>query len=246
MAPIVVLGMHKSGTTLVSLMLHRSGISMVDDEEAGGYDDGNHFERTATNTLNKLLLGRAGGSSIRTFKRLDLKQVPLKYLEDARRLARDLEGRQVRWGFKDPRTCLTYPVWKSVLPPHKLICVYRDPAEVHAHYTRKRTLDPTRGIRALRAWYEHNLGMFNAFGQATPDDRLLIDYGKLMQDDREIDRLERFLGCKINDERDASLKRANSGFGPKLKVEARLLKAATGRDVLALAERISSQVAVSN
>ena len=35
MAPIVVLGMHKSGTTLVSLMLHRSGIAMVDREEAG-------------------------------------------------------------------------------------------------------------------------------------------------------------------------------------------------------------------
>ncbi len=240
MAPIVVLGMHKSGTSLVSMMLHRSGIPMVDAELSGGYDDGNHFERTATNALNKRILGGASGSSIRTFERLDLASAAPELLSDAKRLVDDLESQHRSWGFKDPRTCLTYPLWKQVLPRHKLICVYRAPAEVHAHYTRKRSIDPTRGIRTLRAWYEYNIGMLDAFYQAKEEDRLLLDYARLMQDDAEIGRIARFVGTTINDVRDPGLRRARPDAGPKLRLEAALLKLATGRDVMALAERISA------
>lgn len=240
MAPIIVLGMHKSGTSLVSMMLHRSGISMVDAEESGGYDDGNHFERTATNALNKRMLGGASGSSIRTFERLDESNVPPELIGEAKRVVDELERQHHAWGFKDPRTCLTYPLWKQVLPRHKLICVYRAPAEVHAHYTRKRSIDPTRGIRTLRAWYEYNLGMLDAFQQAQEQERLLLDYGKLMQDDVDIARLARFVGRTISDVRDPRLRRARSDPGPKLRLEAALLKLATGRDVTALAERISA------
>ena len=44
----VVLGMHKSGTTLVSDILHRSGVPMVEVRSSEGYDQGNKMERDAT------------------------------------------------------------------------------------------------------------------------------------------------------------------------------------------------------
>jgi hypothetical protein len=231
--------MHKSGTTLVSLMLHRSGIAMVDREEAGGYDEGNHFERMSTNALNKRLLDRAGGNSLRTFRPLDPTGVPAQLREDAANLVTELESRGVAWGFKDPRTCLTYGFWRQVLPAHKVICVYRAPSEVHAHYTGKRSPDVTRGIRTLRAWYEYNLGMLNAFRQGRPEDRHLIDYGRLMEDPGELERLSVFLGCDIRDERVASLKRARPEIGIRVRMEAGMLKLATGRDVFALDREIS-------
>lgn len=240
MGPIVVLGMHKSGTTLVAQMLHRSGIAMVDDEQAGGYDDGNHFERASTNALNKSLLGRSGGNSLRTFRPLGAEEVTAKLRAEALDLVGGLERRAEPWGFKDPRSCLTYPVWKQVLPAHRIICVYRSPAEVHAHYTRKKSLDTTRGIRTLRAWYEYNQGMLQAFEQAPAANRLLVDYATLMQNSGELTRLSEFVGLEMRDERVASLRRAGAAVGPRLRAEASLLKAFTGRDAFALARRISS------
>ncbi len=60
----LVLGCHKSGTTLVSEMLHSSGIQMIDDagaveETAGqsGYDDGRFYERSEWVRLNADILG---------------------------------------------------------------------------------------------------------------------------------------------------------------------------------------------
>ncbi len=41
----VIFGMHKSGTTLVAEMLHKSGINMGDFDESVSYDIGNQYER---------------------------------------------------------------------------------------------------------------------------------------------------------------------------------------------------------
>ena len=53
----VVLGMHKSGTTLVAKMLHASGINMGESiDESADYSAGNHYERQSTAELNHVLL----------------------------------------------------------------------------------------------------------------------------------------------------------------------------------------------
>ena len=62
----IILGMHKSGTTLVSQMLHQSGIAMVSDVDDRSYDQGNHFERLSTNMLNKQLLKCGEINSLRS------------------------------------------------------------------------------------------------------------------------------------------------------------------------------------
>ena len=48
----VVLGMHKSGTTLVSQMLHQSGINMGDFDPLVSYDRGNQYERESALQLD--------------------------------------------------------------------------------------------------------------------------------------------------------------------------------------------------
>jgi hypothetical protein len=49
----VFLSMHKSGTTLVSEILHHSGINMGDDiDEHVSYDRGNKYEHESTLGLN--------------------------------------------------------------------------------------------------------------------------------------------------------------------------------------------------
>ena len=52
----VILGMHKSGTTLVSQTLHASGINMGDFDSSLTYDTNNKFERHNTQELNRDML----------------------------------------------------------------------------------------------------------------------------------------------------------------------------------------------
>jgi len=53
----VILGMHKSGTTLVSSLLHNADINMIEDTAEQDYDKGGYYERESTLQLNYDILG---------------------------------------------------------------------------------------------------------------------------------------------------------------------------------------------
>ena len=130
----VVLGMHKSGTTLVAEMLQASGIEMVEDyDQATGYDAGNDCERLETTRINKDLLDWHGSGSLSHKAPGRLQPTP-ELRDGMKAVARCAERAESGWGFKDPRTCLTYPLWKSILPEHCLIGVYRNYGDVSARY----------------------------------------------------------------------------------------------------------------
>lgn len=236
----VVLGMHKSGTTLVSEILHHSGIRMVENDSVESYDHGNHFEREDTNQFNKRLLGCGEASSIRVVDRLALSSVTPDMRIAAQRLVEAAGAREPAWGFKDPRTCLTYGFWKEILPDHRLVCIFRDVREVHAHYLKRRRYSPVRGLHVLRAWEAYNRCMLDAYDAASPDRRILVDYARLMQDDAELARLGAFLARDLIDCRIAGLRRSNSSETPRLRREAWVYRQLSGRDVLALDGEIRS------
>ena len=148
MSVVVVLGMHKSGTTLVAETLHRSGIAMIESEVAGGYDDGNKMERAATCALNMDLLDDQGTESLRLIRPLSPDADNATHKDRARELTAGLGPGP--WGFKDPRTLLTFDFWQDVLDAPVLIGVYRDPVEVFRHYLR----------RAGRRWIQPRFVLF--------------------------------------------------------------------------------------
>ncbi|WP_170314610.1 sulfotransferase [Aquibium carbonis] len=234
----VVLGMHKSGTTLVSEILHHSGIRMVEDDSAETYDLGNHFEREDTNRLNKRLLDCGEAPSIRVVDRLDLAGVTPDLRVAAQALVEAAGARDPAWGFKDPRTCLTYDFWKAVLPEHRLVCVFRDVREVHAHYLKRRRYAPLRGLHVLRAWEAYNRCMLDAYTAAPSHRRILVDYARLMRDDVELARLGAFVGRNLVDRRIAGLRRNAPVETARLRCEAWLHKRSTGRDAMALDREI--------
>jgi len=131
------------------------------------------------------------------------------------RLVDESEARGGDWGFKDPLTCLTYPMWRSVLPAHRVVGVYRGPEQVMRHY-HVRGFDPFHASRVLRAWARYSAGMLDALADSdTPG--VLIRYEELMRDQSEFDRLNGFVGGGLVDARRASQHRAKRGhrlFGP--------------------------------
>jgi len=207
----VVLGMHKSGTSFISQTLHHSGINMVDEVNRDlSYDQGNKYERESTKALNQEILCSEGIHSLNLSLPEKL-SVTKDQQERMQSLIEDYDERFDSWGFKDPRTCFTYPFWEKVLPRHKLIVVYRPIEELWKRYRRSRkVLFPLNAIQLVKRWYEHNARIVK-YLQQTNIHYLILDYSLAMREQTEFNRLQRFVGARLNDERDTRLYRGRGG-----------------------------------
>jgi hypothetical protein len=138
---IVVVGMHRSGTSLCMQVLQQLGVRVNDEllsadanNERGYLEDRNVVE------LNDQILGTLGV----TWDTLFSAALPENWLEnpalDAARkqlidIVRDKAiGLPGTWGFKDPRLCVLLPLYDEVfsacgVDPHYVVCI-RDPRAV--------------------------------------------------------------------------------------------------------------------
>jgi len=199
----IVLGMHKSGTTLVSQTLHHSGIQMGDSfDESAEYRD-NKYEWREPFLINLDLLGADEKNyfSLDYYKPFE-PTPPTHIQERIRSLVSLRESSSTDWGFKEPLTCLTYGPWSNNLPPHKLIGVYRSPSQVLKHYNAG-LKHPHLGFRALRAWSNYNHAMLNAL-RSREEHSILLRYEELMSGSREFKRLEAFADRPLTDRRKTS------------------------------------------
>lgn len=136
--PIIVIGMHRSGTSLLSHLLEDLGVSM------GKWKGANTNEAMFFRHRNQLLFSLANASwdnpdaflrSLdnprwrRAFARVaacDLGTFYTSTFLPPKALARFLPTPNQLWGFKDPRTSLTLPVWRDIFPNAKIINIVRN------------------------------------------------------------------------------------------------------------------------
>jgi len=201
----VVLGMHKSGTTLVAKTLHRSGIPMIDHVEHGDYCEAAYFERRSTRAINSAILGDHGMLSARVTTVPSPERIPGRITHAAEAIWDSHSD--ASWGFKDPRTLLTFNFWRPVLNGVRLIGIYRNPYDVMNHYTRGRPRLPMAAT-SLHAWRVYNQQL-HRIAAAQPD-MLLLDYEKLIDDDAEFARFAEFVGRPLVDCREPQLHRHQS------------------------------------
>jgi hypothetical protein len=208
--PIILLGMHKSGTTLVAETLHRSGIQMVGDVAEGRYDDGNKMERAETRELNMELLRDDGGHSFRVIR-------PPASISEVHRVRAqamiETLAQAGPWGFKDPRTLLTFDFWEEMLEAPRLIGVFRDPVEVFGHYLKRAgrrwiSRDPAYLPDALRAWCIYNRRLLEV--KHRHPEMLLLDYADFMTTDAGKNSLASLLGRDLVDCRRPGMRRAGA------------------------------------
>ncbi|RMF01499.1 MAG: hypothetical protein D6768_10500 [Chloroflexi bacterium] len=207
----VVLGMHKSGTTLVSQILHHSGINMGESISADvNYDQGNKYERQATLQLNQEILSGTGVNSIDLTAPTGL-QLSNNQRRQMMTIIGQLDKKYSDWGFKDPRTCLTYPLWASELPEHRLIVVYRSLDELWQRYRyienpRARYRDLSVAWKLVQRWHEYTANIIATLEQ-TSMEFVVLEYQRLMSTQAEFDRLQNFVGRPLTDMRRTDLYR---------------------------------------
>ncbi len=198
----VVLGMHKSGTSLVAETLHKSGINMVElPEEYQDYKHGLKHERQSTCKINKEILDDDSGYSIHNVPDQPLAPSVKKKMEEVV-AACSIEGES--WGFKDPRTCLTYHYWQEILPAHKVIAIYRNPAQVVSHVfagCRRPDKKLIRGFKSISEWKTYNQMLLDIIRSKDATDALLLNYEDFMSSQHAIDKLSEFTGKPISDAR---------------------------------------------
>lgn len=150
-ASVIVLGMHRSGTSATSRVLNRMGSWLGSETSVT-----RRFEHASVQKTNELIL-RAFGGRWDTPPELPDGWATEPRLADldapARAAIADLEDHPV-FSWKDPRTCFTLPWWERHLRDTPVVVyVYRHPAEVAASLA---TRNGFGAAHALMMWEAYN------------------------------------------------------------------------------------------
>ena len=127
---VIVLGMHRSGTSLVSSVLHAMGVRMGEPSHLERRDPqsqpSGYWEDQDFVSLNRQIISRTGGHWHRPPARDNILKAALGFEKEMRALIamkqatvdslnvladNDMGPSWIGWGWKDPRNCLTMEAW---------------------------------------------------------------------------------------------------------------------------------------
>jgi hypothetical protein len=163
---VIVLGMHRSGTSFLIRALNLAGLwigepahlATIEGRAMSGNAKGNYEHREAV-AISEVILRRSGGEWF---------SPPRQILGDANdgqrirafcaRLQATRPAEYARWGWKDPRAVLTLDVWRAALLPSMpfIVAAFRHPtAVVRSLWSRNRL--PLEAGYALWTHYNRQL-----------------------------------------------------------------------------------------
>jgi hypothetical protein len=123
---LLIAGMHRSGTSLITQWLHRCGLFIGEElMEANGGNEQGYFEDMQFVRLHEDILTGAG----LPHTGLTEKSLPSLSTEDQQRIIDLLAGKSHRhdqWAWKDPRTCLFLSVYRQLAADADCLVIYRD------------------------------------------------------------------------------------------------------------------------
>ena len=132
---IVVLGMHRSGTSVVARLLNLMGAYFGTENTSTGASEENEkgfWERIDVRSLNDSILHNANcdWDRIADFNTESIPPVFLDaYQRSATEIILNLDAHRP-WFIKEPRLCVLFPVWRHVLEMPFCVHVIRNPVEV--------------------------------------------------------------------------------------------------------------------
>ncbi len=182
MTTYVIMGMHRSGSSLVANVLHENGIPMGDEsnfvpkpnnENERGFYENFDFRRINDRILENALYRVKDWKTvvphltIDTILRDDITPLLAQY--------RELDS----WGFKCPRTTLTWRIWQKFLNRNntKVIYVYRNPLAVANSLLKRKDVDNLEhGLALWKVYNEKGLPVQHYF------DTTFVNYDTFLED----------------------------------------------------------------
>jgi hypothetical protein len=143
--PIIIIGMHRSGTSMITRVLEDMGLFI-----GRGKQSGNNREHPFFVKINEWILDQCGGSWKEPERihalldHSDLRGLIVDYLGFYLKTSRSVSflgwggffryatpaGLDVPWGWKDPRNTYTLPLWMDVFPDARIVHIKRHGVDV--------------------------------------------------------------------------------------------------------------------
>ena len=137
--PVVIAGMHRSGTSLLALMLQSLGLELghdllpADQHNPDGYGEDQPVVNLQRQALQRSCQGQSGWPDWGWQERPESEQISpadAQWRLQAKHYLTHRNETNTAWGWKDPRSTLFLEEWLELEPGLKLIAVYRDPWEI--------------------------------------------------------------------------------------------------------------------
>ncbi|MGO9453462.1 MAG: glycosyltransferase [Candidatus Binataceae bacterium] len=184
---VVLLGMHRSGTSLIARGLKALGVELGEDLLPALADNPTGFwEDAAINNMNERLLASMG----RVWH--SIASIPSEAWNSGELQAFKLEAVEIirthfrsypLWGFKDPRAARLLPFWQEVLRhldvATSYVLIIRNPISVARSL---RVRNQFAFEKSYILWLEHTV---EAFAHTRGMPRVVVDYDALMADPAE-------------------------------------------------------------
>jgi hypothetical protein len=181
---IIILGMHRSGTSLVTRLVNMLGAyvgaeKMMIEHRTGKLSDGNargHWERQDVMDINDAILKHHAARWDAPLMQSPptLSALPAEIKNRLELLVYGLDANRP-WAVKDPRLCLTLPCWKPLLDVPVAVLVYRHPAQIAASLLRRNSMPMEQGL----ALWEYYIGA--ALNASINMPRVFVNHESLMQ-----------------------------------------------------------------
>ena len=151
---VIVLGMHRSGTSLLSGSLEAAGLYLGKVNNAAPFNRKGNKENEAIRSLNDALLAKDGAAW--NAPPQGQLQWDRSDRERGKELIRPYLDANRPWGFKDPRTLWTVEGWLRLLPSARPIGVFRHPSLVVRSLVSRNGDLAVDEIQAINLWCTYN------------------------------------------------------------------------------------------
>jgi hypothetical protein len=141
--PIIIIGMHRSGTSMLTRFIRESGVFIGNPKKMGKNEEAFFFQK-----INEWILFQKGASwdnpwnlkFKNKFTDDNIKRVISERLNSKHTInylgfqkyfkSKNLFEVNFRWGWKDPKNTLTLEYWQKIYPNAKIVHIYRNPIDV--------------------------------------------------------------------------------------------------------------------
>ncbi|RTE08149.1 sulfotransferase domain-containing protein [Paenibacillus whitsoniae] len=202
---IIILGMHRSGTSMLMRTLNNLGVYIGREEDLLAINEDNpegFWEHSGIVEIHENILTELN-------HRWDsLAPLPIDWLDNSKVQKYKLElinlvkrefGSMSVWGFKDPRTCILLPLWKEIFEnlgiEASYIITLRNPLDVAESLYKRNGINLKSGITL---WYYH---MINVTENLKGCNKLVLYYDSIVEETLEsAEKIATFTGFELNNE----------------------------------------------
>lgn len=213
---IVVLGMHRSGTSAVTRGLQALGIELGDNllEAVPGNNDKGFWEDVDILDINMRLLEHLGSNwdalPLISPDAINLERLQNFISEASNVLEKKFENASV-FGVKDPRICILLPFWKHIFQSLELDTRYvlslRHPLAVAGSLRRRDQISMQRSLTLWNGYTERALSF------TSNEKRIFVDYDDVLDNpERELEKIAALAGIAMETVDANAIQEYTTGF----------------------------------